>query len=126
VIFKFDYVWNEPAGKSAELLSIRLQGCRSKSYLIKIKPPPSSYKPTPSRAGNIGSVSGSGATGRPQSNQGIGFSNKLQNKANELEGTKYRTALAAKNTNNPEENFKKMEKEINNLLEECANLKTTG
>lgn len=66
-----------------------------------IKPPPSSYKPTPSRAGNIGSVSGSGATGRPQSNQGIGFSNKLQNKANELEGTKYRTALAAKNTNNP-------------------------
>lgn len=57
-----------------------------------------------------------GGTGRPQSNQGRGFSNKLQDKANELEGTKYRTALTAKNTNNPEENFKKLEKEINALL----------
>jgi hypothetical protein len=72
-----------------------------------MKPPPSSYKPTPSRAGG---TSGGGASGRPQSNQGRGFSNKLQDKANELEGTKYRNALTAKNTNNPEENFKKLEK----------------
>jgi hypothetical protein len=67
-----------------------------------------------------------GGTGRPQSNQGRGFSNKLTDKANELEGTKYRTALAAKNTNNPEENFKKLEKEINALLEECVGLKISG
>ena len=80
--------------------------------LIQLKPPPSSYKPTPSRAGG---TSG-GASGRPQSNQGRGFSNKLADKANELEGTKYRNALTAKNTNNPEENFKKLEKEINALL----------
>jgi hypothetical protein len=50
------------------------------SYL-KMKPPPSSYKPTPSKAGNVGT---SGGDGRPRSNRGIGFSNKLSEKANQL------------------------------------------
>lgn len=39
-----------------------------------MKPPPSSYKPTPSKAGIVGT---SGGDGRPRSNRGIGFSNKL-------------------------------------------------
>jgi hypothetical protein len=40
----------------------------------------------------------------------------LTDKASELDGTKYRAALTAKNANNPEENFKKLEKEINAML----------
>jgi hypothetical protein len=63
-----------------------------------MKPPPSSYKPTPSRAGNVGT---SGGDGRPRSNRGIGFSNKLSEKANQLEGTKYREELSKKNTASP-------------------------
>lgn len=46
-----------------------------------MKPPPSSYKPTPSRAGNNGTASGDA---RPKSNRGLGFSNKLSEKANQL------------------------------------------
>ena len=46
-----------------------------------MKPPPSSYKPTPSRAGNVGT---SGGDSRPKSNRGLGFSNKLSEKANQL------------------------------------------
>lgn len=49
--------------------------------LLQLKPPPSSYKPTPSRGGVSGT---SGGDGRPRSNQGMNFSNKLQDKANQL------------------------------------------
>lgn len=52
-----------------------------------MKPPPSSYKPTPSRAGNVGT---SGGDARPRSNRGLGFTNNLKDKANQLDGTKYR------------------------------------
>lgn len=118
------YNSNNVRNQGPQLLAVRLQGHLRTPVVIQQKPPPSSYKPTPSRAG--GTISGgSGSTGRPQSNQGRGFSNKLTDKANELEGTKYRTALAAK-SNNPEENFKKIEKEINGLLEECVSLKLSG
>ena len=54
-----------------------------------MKPPPSSYKPTPSRAGNVGTSGGGGDT-RPRSNRGLGFTNNLKDKANQLDGTKYR------------------------------------
>lgn len=51
-------------------------------FIIQIKPPPSSYKPTPSRAGGNVSAAGGGAANRPVSNQGKGFSNKLADKVN--------------------------------------------
>lgn len=71
---------------------------------MQAKQPPSSYKPTPSRAGgNVGT-----AFGRPVSTRGINYSNDLQKKAKELEGTKYKEELNKKNANNPEENFKKL------------------
>ena len=34
--------------------------------------------------------------------------------------------MTAKNANNPEENFKKLEKEINVMMEETINLKMAG
>ena len=74
-------VWTEPEREGAEFLAIRFQGSFRKCFLIQIKPPPSSYKPTPSRAGNVGTAA-NGGTGRPQSNQGRGFSNELTDKAN--------------------------------------------
>ena len=100
-IFKFEYVWAEQGSRS---LPVRLQGHIGSAPLTQIKAPPSSYKATPSRAG--GTAAGAG-TGRPQSTQGKGFSNKLAEKANELDGTRYRNTLTAKAAN-PEENFKKL------------------
>ncbi len=50
---------------------------------FQMKPPPSSYKPSASRAGNVG-TSGGGGDARPKSNRGLGFSNKLSEKANQL------------------------------------------
>ena len=70
-----------------------------------MKPPPSSYKPTPSKAGNVGTA---GGDGRPKSTRGLGFTNNLSNKAAQLEGTKYREELSKKNANTPEETFKKL------------------
>ena len=58
--------------------------------------------------------------------KGAGFSNNLQKKANELESTKYKNELEKKVSNNPEENFKKLEKEINALMEEAINLRISG
>ena len=71
------------------------------SILTQAKPPPSSYKPVASRAGGtIGTAVG--ADGRPRSVKGVGFSNKLSQKANELETTKYKNELEKKGGNNPE------------------------
>ena len=53
------------------------------------------------------------------------MSNDLQKKANELGTTKYKAELEKK-TSNPEEKFKKLEKEINTLLEEATALKLDG
>ncbi len=58
--------------------------------------------------------------------KGVGFSNKLSQKANQLEGTKYKNELEKKGNNNPEENFKKLEKEINTMLEQIVKLRLAG
>lgn len=57
---------------------------------MKARPPPSSYKATPSRAG--GNVT---TAGRPISNRGMNYmSNDLQKKANDLSGAgKYKAEL---------------------------------
>jgi intraflagellar transport protein 88 len=63
---------------------------------------------------------------RPASNQGVKFSSNLEKKARELESTKYQEELNKKNNNNPEENFRKLEKEVNTLLEEATSFKIEG
>ena len=62
---------------------------------MQARPPPSSYKPTGSKAGNNVTTAG-----RPISNRGMNYmSNDLAKKANELNTTKYKAELEKKTSN---------------------------
>lgn len=95
--------------------------------LFEAKPPPSSYKqPLESRGGRpLGTAAG--AEARPlTSNKAVGFTSKLAEKGNELLNTKTKFDVNRKPDNSPEEQIKKLEKEINGLIEDSAAAKNKG
>ena len=60
------------------------------------------------------------------SNKAVGFTSKLNEKNNELLNTRTKFDVNKKPENTPDEQIRKLEKEINGLIEESANCKVKG